>query len=458
LPPSATVEVATLLPWLQSAMDVLQSATTSDDFFVRAARALVDLVPLDSGIVLLREGVSWQVKAQYRAAHGIGTPNRAASHHLLERVFRDKRTFWETPDAALAGADSLRGVDAVVAAPLLDRDGAVIGALYGDRRHNSNQTGGPLSRIEAMLVELLARGVAAGLARLAQERKALTALTLFEQFFTPELARRLLHQPDLLQGRDTVVTSLFCDVRGFSRISERLGPAGTMDWMGDVLSELSGCVRRHQGVLLDYVGDEVMAMWGAPDEQPDHAARACRAALDMLAGLPMLDQRWGARLGEPLALGIGINTGTARVGNTGSTHKFKYGPLGNTVNLASRVQGATRHLKCPLLITGETDAMLDESFVRRRLCRARVVNIAAPVDLYELALADRPGWASARVEYELALAEFERQQFRESALRLAGLRREQLDDGPALVLLSRAVNCMVEEPVSFDPVWVLPSK
>ncbi len=455
---SATVDVVTVLHWLRSAMEVLQSAASSADFLARAARAVVDLVCLDSGVALLRQGDGWWVEACHRGPHARSAPERAASHHILERVCREKRTFWETPDESLADAASLQGIDAVVAAPLLDRGGAVIGALYGDRRGDSSTAGGRITRIEALLVELLASGVSAGLARLEQERKALATQVLFEQFFTPELARRLLDEPDLLRGRDTEVTALFCDVRGFSRISERLGPEATLTWMGDVLNELSACVRRHDGVLVDYVGDEVMALWGAPGEQPDHAARACRAALDMLARLPVLDERWRDRIGEPTALGIGVNTGVAQVGNVGSTHKFKYGALGHTVNLASRVQGATKHFKCPLLITGATQAKLDDTFARRRLGRVQVVHIAEAVDLYELALPDRPGWAAARAEYEQALAEFERQEFRAAALRLAALRGQQPDDGPALVLLARVVNCMVEESGVFDPVWVLPTK
>jgi adenylate cyclase len=452
-----SVEVEALLRWLQSALDVLQSAATSSDFFARAARALVEVVCLDLGVVLLRRAGNWEVQATHRAPHAPAIPERDLSQHILERVLRERRTFWETPDAAPGQAASLEGIETVVAAPLLDRQGAVIGALYGDRRQDSGTTGRPMTRVEAKLVELLGRGVAAGLARLEQEQKALAAQVRFEQFFTRELAHRLINESDLLRGRDAEVTILFCDVRGFSRVSEQLKPEATMDWLGDVLDELSACVGQHQGVLVDYVGDELLAMWGAPAEQPDHATRACRAALDMLACLPGLDERWQTKVGAPTALGIGINTGVARVGNTGSKSRFKYGPLGHTVNLASRVQGATKHLQCRLLITSATEAKLNDSFARRRLCRVRVVNIETPVDLYELAPAQQPGWAEARSEYEQALAEFEQQQFRASALRLAGLHTRRPDDGPALVLLSRAVRCMVEGP-SCDPVWVLPSK
>jgi adenylate cyclase len=452
------IDMKTILRWLQAAMDVLQSAADSAAFFDKAARAIVELVNLDSGRVLLLDKGAWQIQAVHSATGVAVFSDREASRQILNRVRQERRTFWEVPALAPA-AVSLHGVAAVVAAPILDRHGTVIGALYGDRRQGSPSAGaGPISEVEALLVEILARGVAAGLARLEQERAALAARVQFEQFFTPELARHLAAQPDLLQGRDAEVTLLFCDVRGFSRISEVLGPARTGDWIGDVMGTLSDCVRDQAGVLVDYVGDELIAMWGAPGDQPDHARLACRAALAMQESLPRLNARWQPLLQESLSFGIGINTGVARVGNTGSHHKFKYGPLGNTVNLASRVQGATKYLKCQLLITGTTRTRLDESFATRRLGRVKVVNIVEPVVLYELAGPDAPGWPEARTEYEKALAMFENRDFRTAARSLADWRARHADDGPALVLLHRAVQCMVEEPDAFDPIWILPDK
>ncbi|HLW66342.1 MAG TPA: adenylate/guanylate cyclase domain-containing protein, partial [Gemmataceae bacterium] len=273
-----------------------------------------------------------------------------------------------------------------------------------------------------------------------------------------ELSHQLARHPNLLQGRDTEVSVIFCDIRAFSRISERLGPAKTVEWINDVLSALSECVRAEEGVLVDYVGDELMAMWGAPDEQPDHAARACRAALAMLNCLPALNERWQTTLKEPLDLGLGVNTGLARVGNVGSQQKFKYGPLGNTVNLASRVQGATKYLKCRVLITGATRAKLDSSFATRRLCSVRVVNIAEPVALHELVPRNQPHWPAAQIEYEKALLEFEKQNFSKAASILGNWRVEHPEDAPPLLLLYRVVQCMVEEPGEFDPIWSLPGK
>src|SRR5205807_2230673 len=103
-----------------------------------------------------------------------------------------------------------------------------------------------------------------------------------------------------------------------SRISERVGPAQTVAWIRDVMGALSDCVHAQGGVLVDYIGDELMAMWGAPEREPDHARLAVEAALAMLAGLPRLNERWQSVLGEPVAIGVGVNTGVAHVGNTGS--------------------------------------------------------------------------------------------------------------------------------------------
>src|SRR5437870_10444626 len=116
-----------------------------------------------------------------------------------------------------------------------------------------------------------------------------------------------------------------------------------------------------------------MALWGAPAKQPDHAPRAARAALAMLRRLPTLDERWRSRVGDPLRVGIGVHSGQAWVGEVGTEHKFKYGPRGHTVNLASRVQGATKYLRVPALVTGATRAGLGDEFAVRRLTRVKVV-------------------------------------------------------------------------------------
>ena len=459
--PDQKAQMEEVVKWLQTTMEVLQSAASSSDFFQKAAQAVVDIVGLDRGRVLLYEDGVWKTAATWTSPQLTSPGEWTPSQNILRRVLQEKRTFWQDPaEMELEDLGSLVGVEIVVVSPILDPQGTVIGAIYGDCRQDSMVATAPkVTKVEAIVVELLARGVAVGLARMEQEQAAIAARVQFEQFFTRELSQQLARDPALLEGRDSEVTLLFCDIRAFSRISEKLGPEGTVRWVSQVMGTLSDCVLKHQGVLVDYIGDELMAMWGAPVEQPDHAQLACQAALDMLNSLPALNDRWAPILGEPLHIGIGLNTGTARVGNTGSRQKFKYGPLGNTVNLASRVQGATKYLKCPLLLTEWTQARLGERFRTRRLCQVRVVNIQKPVSLYELLSDDSAYWPKIKVMYEEALAEFDAHNFRPAARILSNLLGEVLhDDGPSLVLLSRSVNALVGGADEKHPVWDLPGK
>ena len=178
----------------------------------------------------------------------------------------------------------------------------------------------------------------------------------------------------------------------------------------------------------------------------------------MLDGLPTLNESWVEIVGEPLELGIGINTGMARVGNVGSARKFKYGPLGNTVNLASRVQGATKHLKTRLLITRATHLQLSEEFQQRRLCQVRVQGIGEVVELFELLGAMPEVRGDYHTEYENALGQFEESRFGTAVRVLGNLLMEYPSDGPALLLLSRTVNALVQGVADQHPVWELPGK
>jgi adenylate cyclase len=445
-------EIESLVRWLRSTMEVFQSAAHAEDFYRKAAQAVVENVGLDSGRVLLLEGEDWETKAVKAAPGVVVEEHWQPSRRVLNKVLTEKRTFWHSPSTG-ADAASLSGINVVITSPILDRHGEVIGVLYADRRQarGFNLTG-RTPKVDAMLVELLAGGMAAGLARLEQEQAALAAQVQFEQFFTPELARAIAANPEMLKGQDAEITVLFCDIRGFSRVSHNLPTYRVVEWIADVMGTLSDCVRRHKGVLVDYIGDEVMAMWGAPDEQPDHAQLACRAALDMLQELPKMNDRWRDVLREEMGLGIGINTGWARVGNTGSHCKFKYGPLGTTVNLASRVQGMTKYLRTRLLVTEATRARLGSEVESRRIGKARMVNIQTPVDLYELMPAGQDKCAELCRDYEASLSAFERREFREALRTLAGILREHFDDGPSLVLLSRVTACRID-PDAFDEVF-----
>ena len=448
-----------VLNWLQTTMGVFHQAASSPEFFADAARAVVDIVELDAAGILFRQDGDWTNKS-IAFAENADEASWRPSQTILNQVVAECRVLRQLPEATSGGQESLQDVVAVVAAPILNTQGEVIGAIYGDRRQQPDAVVDvQISQLEAKLVELLATAVAAGLARLTQEQAAVAARAQFEQFFSPQLAQQLELDPHLLDGRDTEVTLLFLDIRGFSRVTEQLGPSATVAWINDVLGRFSECVYAESGVLIEYVGDELFAMWGAPTPCGDQAKRACRAALQMLNAVPELQEKWNQITGEPFQVGIGINTGVARVGNVGSQHRFKYGPLGNSVNLASRLQGATKYLGCPLLISGATASQLDDSFAARRLCTIRVNNIREPVEIFDVAPQVTPQWNKFQSEYQRALEHFDNSEFPESVQILAHLVAEFPDDSPAVLLLSRAVDQISQSHESeFDPIWELPGK
>jgi adenylate cyclase len=146
------------------------------------------------------------------------------------------------------------------------------------------------------------------------------------------------------------------------------------------------------------------------------------------------------------------------VGNTGSHFKFKYGPLGDPVNRASRVQGATKYFNCPLLVTEATWVQVKDRCPGRRVGRVKLQGIEDPVDLYELGTDLQPEWEKIRTGYELALTEYEHGQFGAAARRLGQLLLTHAGDGPMLALLARVVPELVSPSEPFDPVWELPGK
>lgn len=454
-----TMDERLLLKWLETVLGVFQAAANSRDFPVLAAKALVKIVGLDAA-AMIECGADdrWRVAALHSIVEGQNEDTWIPSQTLLSRVIEERRTFRHIPANVPDTAQSLQNVIALVAAPILDGEGKVLGVLYGDRRGGGQVKVPEISPFEAKLVEVLASGIAAGLARVKEEQAAMAARVQFEQFFTPQLAIQLESDPQLLEGRDANITVLFADVRGFSRISEKLGPARTMTWLQDVMGSLSECVLECDGVLVDFLGDELMAMWGAPIAQSDHADLACRAAAKMLGILPEINNRWKRELGREVHLGIGINSGVARVGNTGSKQKFKYGPLGDTVNVASRVQGATKYLGTNCLITGSTYRGLAKPMACRRLARVKVVNIEQPLDLFELVPQPPVDWEAHCSRYHEVLEALENKKLSLAGDLIIRMGEDFPQDSAVTALAHRIAEARLEQPSADSGVWQLPGK
>ena len=433
---------------LREAMEIYQNVRTVEGLYNAAVTGAVKVVGFDGARLLRYTDGVWQEVQQFGNFHS------AVSQFVLGEVLKHTKALWNSGTSK--ATESLVKLDAVIAVPILNRAGAVIGALYGERQSRVGRSAfRMITPTDAQLMELLAHGVASELSRQTHEEESRRLQIRFEQFFSPELARELEAQPNLLEGRDVEVSILFCDIQGFSRISERVDTQTIFKFINEVIGACSACVVKHGGVLVDYVGDAVMAMWGAPQLQPNHAELACRAALDMLTRLPDLNTRWESLIGEEVHFSIGINSGQARAGNAGSEHKFKYGPLGKTVNLASRVQGATKYFKTRILITTATAKAVSTEFYRRKLCDGQVVNMLESVGLFEL---NTQAAQTLNHGYEQALERFESKEFRIAARQLSHLLEEFPNDGPTLVLLSRCVNAIVDGPEPDHPVLILKSK
>lgn len=439
-----------LLVRLQAAVQTVQLSLTSGRYLQHVVEAACRIAELERAAILMRNEDTWKMTAS--ASLVPETAPWEPSSTVLERVLTTQRTLYRKPPTTADFAQSLQGVESVAASPIRNRQEQIIGVLYGERRSSGRQLG----RLEARMIELLASGVSAALARVEEEAKAVKAQVCLQQFVTPEIARFVQDDPTLLQGRQEDVSLLFCDISGFSKIAHALGPATTIAWLNDVLQELSQCVLEQEGTLVDYGGDEIFAMFGAPVPRPDHAQRAYAAGLAMKEALPRLNERWKPRVGAETSIGIGINSGRVLVGNVGCNLKLKYGAHGTHVNLASRVQSATRFFKVNFMATEATASLLEEC-PNRRLGAVRVKGIDSPVQLFELGSDLSSDWKDVCDKYEDALKAWEAGNVEQAMRRLSHLTSLHPQDGPTLALLNRVLSAWnAGRPA--EAVWELPSK
>ena len=451
----AAPSAETLTRWFEALLGVQRGAAGSQEFYADTARAVVELVGLDRGMVLLRRCDEWEAVASHSVKSGDQHP---FSRRVLAQVVSQERTYFQKFQGGATG-QSLANIEAVVASPVFNERDEVAGVVYGSRDMLSDSGQSGIDPLEAQFVQLLAGAVSAGLARLASEAEAARARVQFEQFFSPELAGALQRDPGILAAQQRELTLLFADLRGFSRLAERIEPSETYHLLADILDRLTNKVMDHGGVVIDYYGDGLAAMWNAPTSEPRHADRAAQAALAMIDELQAINGRWAEKLGSSIRLGIGLNTGTAQVGNSGSKRRLKYGPRGHSVNLTSRVEAATKVLGATCLMTGSTNAALTASLPRRRICRVRLPGLAEPVELFELSPDKSADARAAHFKgYEAALDLWERDQAAECLKACLELQQIDPDDGPTRFLLSRAEQRIEAGSAPFDPALSIETK
>ncbi|MCY2976068.1 MAG: adenylate/guanylate cyclase domain-containing protein [Planctomycetota bacterium] len=445
-----------ILGWLNEVIKAMQRPASDMNYFKGFAQAVTQIADFDRAEVVLWKDGSWEhdesrlfIREELQNSTTFNPPSRS----ILEKARIDQLIVIH-PDVNHADSgwalNSIQLLNAAIACPLLDEKKEVLGVLYADRGSRPGFSATEISDAEQRLIEILVAGITSGVLKSKQEQ----LVTKYQQFFSPKITEAIRQKPSLLAGEETNVTVLFCDIRGFSRIADKIGSARAMEWVSDTLSDLSEIVLESDGVLVDYVGDELFAMWGAPENSEIHAFQAAIAAGMMMNRRSVLSERWKEVIPEGVDFGIGLCTGPARVGNTGSKQKFKYGPMGTTVNLGSRIQGLTKQWKVGTLLDEATHGNLPSDMLRRRLFTANVVGLDGAIDLYELMPDDNQASKDLVASYEAAYSIFEMgNQPREAAHAFGELARRFPEDGPSLMMLVRSVNQLVEPACPFSPVW-----
>ncbi len=397
----------TMARWFAT-LELLQHSTGgSQQYFASVAQAATNPGGMTAGFVILRDGDGWTTVGSHIPDPTLGI---SYCYDLLERVIGDGRTHYH--DALEDAEDLPDGADSVVAAPILSNAGEVKGVVYGYRSLRNRNKRRSIRAMEALWIQMLAGSVSAALSRMAAEAEAARKTVLLEHAFSPKVMREITENPAALAGQERTTTILFADLRESTSISESLSAKENYDLLSDLLDRLSLQVRNFDGVIIDYYGDGMAAMWNAPTDQPDHANLACQAALAMQEQVAELNEKWEGRIGRRIRIGIGINTGQARVGNAGSKTRLKYGPRGTAVNVASRLETATKHLVRPILVTKSVVNELGPGAIVSRVCKLRLAGISDPIDAFELHTLERRS-AERMVldqigQYELALEHFER--------------------------------------------------
>ena len=222
-----------------------------------------------------------------------------------------------------------------------------------------------------------------------EERRRAYIHDAFDRYLSPELVRQIAEDPDKLElgGEEREMSVLMCDIRGFSRMSERYSPREVIDFLIGFLTPMSEILLAHKATLDKYIGDAILAFWNAPLDDPDHHRNAARAALAMGDALDALNRTMPDTDGQSwpgeVKIGIGLNSGLCCVGNMGSRQRLSYSLIGDTVNLASRLEGQTKTYGVRIIAGSDLAAHLDR-FALIELDRVRVVGRDAPETIHAL--------------------------------------------------------------------------
>ncbi len=278
-----------------------------------------------------------------------------------------------------------------------------------------------------------------------EERQKRLLEKSFGRYVAPEIVRQIVrHEGDLLAGQKRETTILFTDIRDFTTISEKLDPEQVVALLNRYFTPMTALIRKNSGTLDKFIGDALMAFWNAPLDIPDHAALGVETALTLQENLTRLNDELELDFGVRLRMGAGLHTGPVFVGNMGSQELLDYTIIGDSVNMASRLEGLTAVYGVPVVIGGKTREACGDRFAYARLDTVVVKGKTASLGIYEPM---RHGVYEARVEelqtFERARELLERDEAREAAKLFAGLTEEYPESLLYQLYLDRCVKWAV---------------
>ncbi len=289
---------------------------------------------------------------------------------------------------------------------------------------------------------------------IAEEKERLRIKAAFQNYVAPEVVNTMLQHPEMLHlgGEKREMTVLFSDIRDFTTLAEQLEPEVLVGLLHSYLNPMTETVFKNHGTMDKYIGDAIMAIYGAPLVISDHANRACETALEMIGTLMHLWEDWRTQGLPELRIGIGINSGMMTVGNMGSKRLFEYTVIGDNVNLASRLEGLNKYYGTAILISEATQQRLQNSFILREVDRVRVKGKKAPVRIFELRGHGQPQGKEAELlqTFEAGLEAFRQQHWQAAEKYFSECLQLSPNDGPAKLFLERTQAMALQPP---PPDW-----
>ena len=282
--------------------------------------------------------------------------------------------------------------------------------------------------------------------------------TAFKHFLSPAVIDQLIANPERLQlgGERRLLSIFFSDLQGFTSISEGMDPESLIALLNDYLTEMTNIIHEEGGTIDKYEGDAIIAFWNAPLEVPDHAVKAVRAALRCQARLAQLRPTYKERTGAQVHMRIGINTGSAVVGNLGSKTRFDYTMIGDAVNLAARLEGANKQFGTFTMMSQSTYDLVCHHFETRELARLTVVGRNAPVTVYEPIMPDDYQAKKTILEtFHRGLVAFYQGDIDQGEKRFAQI---ESSDPAALAYAEKCRTIRNEKPANWKGVWVMKTK